>query len=660
MLEYDNSAFYYFALTLLSFYVAPAMWYVGGELWAAFGPQAAASVGTSALQIEAAKAEALRKKSRGVARLKKWQFVLNAVLLSGALASCTYLGAQVYSNGRVQQFDPYAILKIEPGAAVKEIQKSYRKLSLQFHPDKNPGDKVAEEMFMKVAKAYEALTDENARKNFEEFGNPDGKQALEVSIGLPTALLENPKVVLVVYLLAMVIIIPVAVGLWYAQSKQYGEKNIKYETYTAFYQFLSENHRIKMLPEVLAASAEFRELSVPKASDRECLNKLLGKLKADKLMQKPKFEHPVLLKGNLLLHAHVLRLADSFLSEELRADLDSMLSISPELIEGMAEISQQRRWLQTTLSILRFSQCLVQALWVNDHSLQTLPYFTENEVKHVSRGAKVQARTLAEYVRVPDAEKKGLAAFTDEQRDEILKSCALLPRIKVETKVFVEEEDKEEGEEAAAASDADTAKRVKGDDIYEGDIITIRVTITRENVPEGETAPPVFAPRFPRVLREKWWVILSDRPRPDPRRPNMEPPQASIFAMEKLMGQGRVVTHDLRLEAPPQAGSYSMDLHLVSDCYMGYDEEIEVKFDVRPAAELPAYAPHPEDVELDNEPTLFEQMLTSNIDEDSSDEEDEKTEPSAAAAAGEKSPSKSPRRSGGDDDGDDGSDSETD
>jgi translocation protein SEC63 len=646
MLEYDNSAFYYFALTLLSFYVAPAMWYVGSELWAAFGPQASGSVATSALQVEAAKAEALRKKNRGVARLKKWQFVLNAVLLTGALSSCAYLGAQVYMNGKVQQFDPYAILKIEPGAAVKEIQKSYRKLSLQFHPDKNPGDKAAEEMFMKVAKAYEALTDENARKNFEEFGNPDGKQALEVSIGLPTALLENPKVVLVVYLLAMVIIIPVAVGLWYAQSKQYGEKNIKYETYTAFYQFLSENHRIKMLPEVLAASAEFRELSAPKASDRECLNKLLGKLKADKLMQKPKFEHPVLLKGNLLLHAHVLRLADSFLSEELRSDLDAMLAISPELIEGMAEISQQRRWLQTTLSILRFSQCLVQALWVNDHSLQTLPHFTENEVKHVSRGAKVQARTLAEYVKVPDAEKKGLASFTDAQREEVLQSCALLPRIKVETRVFVEEE--EEGE----AEEGDAGKRVKGDDIFEGDIITIRVTITRENVAEGDVAPPVFAPRFPRVLREKWWVILSDRPRPDPRRPNMEPPQATIFAMEKLTGQGRVVTHDLRLEAPPTAGSYSMDLHLVSDCYMGYDEEIEVKFDVRPAAELPAYAPHPEDLELDNEPTLFEQMLTSNIDEDSSDEEEDEAKPAASPVAA----SKSPRRSGGDDD--DASDSE--
>jgi translocation protein SEC63 len=310
MLDYDNSAFYYFGLTLLSFYVFPSLWYTFSELYAAYGPTKSEVTPRNALEVE--KAEVLKKKTRGAARLKKWSFILNSIILFFALSSFIYLLAQVNTNGKVNQFDPYAILKIEPGVPVKEIQKAYRKLSLQFHPDKNPGDKAAEEMFMKVARAYEALTDETARKNFEEFGNPDGKQALEVSIGLPRALLDNPKVVLVIYLLAMVIVIPVGVGLWYAQSKQYGEKNIKYETYTAFYQLITENHRTKMMPEILAASAEMRALSILRPSDKEPMNRLLGKMKADKMMQKPKFEHPVILKGNLLLHAHLMRQLDGF------------------------------------------------------------------------------------------------------------------------------------------------------------------------------------------------------------------------------------------------------------------------------------------------------------------------------------------------------------
>lgn len=316
-LEYDNSAFYYFSLTLLSFYVVPSGWFICKELYAAFGASDEATGLKARTELEKEKMKELKKRTTGMKRLSKWSFILNFILLVFALGCTTYLLTRVSSDGEVSRFDPYAILKVETGSSVKEIQKAYRKLSLQYHPDKNPGDKVAEENFMKVARAYEALTDETARKNFEEFGNPDGKQALEVSIGLPVWLLENPRVVLVIYLLAIVIVIPVGVGLWYAQSKQYGEKNIKYETYSAFYQFLSENHRVKMMPEVLATSAEYRELIPPKQADREVLNKLYGKLKSDKTMQKVKSEHPLILKGNLLLHAHLLRLTDML--SEVRA-----------------------------------------------------------------------------------------------------------------------------------------------------------------------------------------------------------------------------------------------------------------------------------------------------------------------------------------------------
>ena len=74
--------------------------------------------------------------------------------------------------------------------------------------------------------------------------------------------------------------------------------------------------------------------------------------------------------------------------------------------------------------------------------------------------------------------------------------------------------------------------------------------------------------------------------------------------------------------APSAAGDYCLQLHVLSDCYMGVDQIIPVDFTVSPAAELPEYEPHPEDVELDNEPTLFEQVMAANVD-DSSDDEDE-------------------------------------
>jgi translocation protein SEC63 len=306
MLEYDNTAFYYFALTLLSLYLIPGTWHALSEILKAFfGSGELGAKARTALEKD--KADKIRKESTGLNRLRKTSFLVNLFFIVVAGALFAYLITLVQNNGQVSQFDPYSILGIEQGTGVAEIKRAYRKLSLKYHPDKNIGDKVAEEMFMKIAKAYEALTDETSKENYEKYGNPDGKQALEVSIGLPKIILDNPKVVLVLYLIAMVVVIPVVVGLWYANSKQYGENNIMYESYAAFYQLITEAHRIKHMPEVMAASAECRAINTPKPSDNAPMKELYDKMKNEKLMQKPKYEHPLILRGNLLLHAHLFR-----------------------------------------------------------------------------------------------------------------------------------------------------------------------------------------------------------------------------------------------------------------------------------------------------------------------------------------------------------------
>ena len=310
MLEYDNSAFYYFSITLLSIYIIPGAFYLFAELYRAL--IGVGDVGVKArTMIEKGKANKLKETTTGFARLRKPLFLLNLVALVILTPIYIYLVLLVRNDGEVSTFDPFQILGIEQGAAVKDIKKAYRSLSLKYHPDKNTGSKLAEEMFMKVTKAYEALTDPNSKKNWETYGNPDGKQSLEVSIGLPRIVLDNPKVVLVLYLIIMVILIPVGVGLWYAMSKQYGENNIMHETYTAFYQLMQESHRVKQMTEVMAASAECRTLNVPKPGDSEPMAALYSKMKNDKLMPKPKYEHPMVLRGNLLLHAHVLRMTEN-------------------------------------------------------------------------------------------------------------------------------------------------------------------------------------------------------------------------------------------------------------------------------------------------------------------------------------------------------------
>jgi len=67
--------------------------------------------------------------------------------------------------------DYYEVLGVAKGAPADEIKKAYRKVAMQYHPDRNPGDKAAEEKFKEAAEAYEVLSDADKRGQYDRYGH---------------------------------------------------------------------------------------------------------------------------------------------------------------------------------------------------------------------------------------------------------------------------------------------------------------------------------------------------------------------------------------------------------------------------------------------------------------------------------------------------------
>ena len=460
---------------------------------------------------------------------------------------------------------------------------------------------------------------------------------------------------------------------------------------------------MKQLPEILAASAECRKINMTdkgKAPEATELAALQEKYQA--LVTRPAINDPATLRGNILLHTHLYNKADE-LPPALRKDLDAMLTKAPELIDGMIEMAWQQRFLDTTLTLIRLHQYVVQGLWVKSSPLQQLPQLTDEEVKTVTAAFPAKEGVLTEFLALTEEDRKKVLsecprfkAPSGEAKAalaDVLTTAKLLPCLEVALDHYVEEEENDAYDLLDEETKADVVKKAasssaadapSGKAIHEQDLVTLKVTLRRrhgkgvgQTTPKG-TAHRVLAPSFPRSVQEAWWLILIG---------DVEGRGDQIHAIEKVTDQAEVVEHKLRFLCAYGASPapYAMRLLVVSDCYLGLDQEHAFSFLVhsqvrlplalffflylflylcppgfviavlsfsplapsqsnQKQADLPEYKSHEEDLALDNEPTLFEQVMTQTMDYDSSDDEGEgegeggageqaKPRPAAAAAA---------------------------
>merc|ERR1719482_1618956 len=247
---------------------------------------------------------------------------------------------KIGNSGEVRSFDPFAILEIGAGSTDKEIKKAYRKLSLIYHPDKNPDDPQAAARFIQITKAYAALTDETAKANYEKYGNPDGPATMKMSVGLPTFLLEqeNQLSTLVAFSFVVFLVLPVVFFWNFQRMKNYHNNGLLVESMQLIGHYLREDTRMAQLPELLALMAESRNQRI-NADDGYSMKAIHDIVEEHK---KPTFVRPpVLVRNRALLWAHLQR-QHSLFTPALAKAVEELLKHALVITETMMECALSR------------------------------------------------------------------------------------------------------------------------------------------------------------------------------------------------------------------------------------------------------------------------------------------------------------------------------
>ncbi|GJN40450.1 hypothetical protein PR202_gb29665 [Eleusine coracana subsp. coracana] len=391
----------------------------------------------------------------------------------------------------VQVFEPYSILGLEPGASESDIKKSYRRLSIQYHPDKNP-DPEAHTFFVEyISKAYQALTDPVSRENYEKYGHPDGRQGLQMGIALPKFLLNIDGASGGIMLLGIVgfcILLPLMIAVIYlSRSSKYTGNYVMHQTLSTYYYFMKPSLAPSKVMDVFIKAAEYMEMPV-RRSDDEPLQKLFVAVRSELNLdlkniktEQAKFwkQHPSLVKMELLIQAHLTR--ESFaLSPALLKDYKHMLELAPRLLEELVKIAVLPRsphgfgWLRPAVGVIELSQNIIQLCLIHHKILSILKIRSFQELCDMSMEDRSALLTQ-------------VAGLSEEESQDVELVLEMIPSIEVDIKCETE------GEEG----------------IQEGDVVTMYawVSLKRHN---GLTAALPHSPFFPFHKEENFWLLLAD------------------------------------------------------------------------------------------------------------------------------------------------------
>ena len=561
----------------------------------------------------------------------------------------------------IHKFDPFEILGISHSASELEIKKAYKKLSLVHHPDrwakKDKADRaLAETRFIMVAKAYEALTDPIARENFQKYGNPDGRQALEMSIGLPAWLLEkeNQGWVIASYLLLCIIVFPASVMLLTSNAAKSGSqpKRLYPDTDELFRVGIRNDARSFLgMAELFSLAAEFRTLTYRSEDEKKLVLELRNQMaREDKFPVKPSavtlglFKQSPSLKtseGNakslVLVFAHLNRLHDQ-LNDELLEDLEYILTRSPIILRSMINHARVTCNVQVLTVAIFFQQHLNQALMPQGTFLLQFPHIPVEDVEYLTSQAlqrlkmdkrpEKRARTLLQELFLNS--KEGQIAILDDPQqqadlDSVLKQMPF-KELKVKLGTIKEVVNETGGKVKDPRDNVYTFEDVSA----QGDLVHIVCDLIEQNVgrlASRNKSAIAHTPFLPHAVKEEWYVLVCGGPNPKGFNQIAEGEnKVSGFAVleddlnERLCADISVLTsnnpNDWMNSADWPIGDSKLTILAFPSAYVDNQRYINATLKLIDGSKLPRFKMHQEDLQLDSEPTSLYAMLQPQADKE--------------------------------------------